>query len=166
MTITKYGVAALVTLATTTASAQMMDRTQTPNAENEGIAKSLEQQVGGASTSCHVESLTIDHDRRVADVDTRYDPDRGIFNNLFATATGLTLATTDDPALPARLDPAGGSFAVENLNADLKRHDLGLKFHERNFAGTLQKEFMTGASARRRPTATTAALFVDPSDPE
>src|SRR5262249_41458788 len=46
MDITKYGVAALVALATTTASAQMTDRTQTPNTENEGIAKSLEQQIG------------------------------------------------------------------------------------------------------------------------
>ena len=38
---------------------------------------------------CHVADLPIDHDRRVADVETVYDPQRGIFNHLFATATLL-----------------------------------------------------------------------------
>src|SRR5262249_10827111 len=33
---------------------------------------------------CHVPDLTIDHDRRVADVETAFDPEHGIFNRLFA----------------------------------------------------------------------------------
>jgi cytochrome c2 len=41
-------------------------------------------------TSCHVTDLTINHDRRVADVETVYDPARGIFNKLFATAGRLS----------------------------------------------------------------------------
>src|SRR5262249_56142978 len=36
---------------------------------------------------CHVPDLEIEHDRRVADVDTRYDPMRGGFNTPFATPT-------------------------------------------------------------------------------
>jgi hypothetical protein len=94
-------------------------------------------------TSCHVESLTVQRDRRVADVETRFDATRGIFNRLFATATALFVETTDDPSLPALRAPAGGSFRVANFYADLKRHDLGPAFWERNFDGTLQKEFMT-----------------------
>jgi len=35
---------------------------------------------------CHIANLTIRRDRRVADVETVYDADRGLFNNLFATA--------------------------------------------------------------------------------
>ena len=94
-------------------------------------------------TKCHIQNLTIDNDRRVADVETVYDPVNGIFNNLFATATGLFTATVDDPDLPSLKQPAGGSFVVRNFFADLKRHDLGPNFWERNFDGTLQKEFMT-----------------------
>jgi hypothetical protein len=39
-------VSALLIFTSTTASAQLTDLTQTPNAENEGIVKSLEQQIG------------------------------------------------------------------------------------------------------------------------
>ena len=45
--------------------------------------------------------------------------------------------------LPPLRKPAGGRFVVENFFADLKRHDLGPNFHERNFDGSFQKEFMT-----------------------
>jgi len=38
-------------------------------------------------TSCHVPDLLINRDRRVGDVETAYDEDKGIFNNLFATVT-------------------------------------------------------------------------------
>ena len=31
--------------------------------------------------------MTINHDRRVADVETAYDPVNGVFNSLFATAS-------------------------------------------------------------------------------
>src|SRR5262249_48237608 len=36
--------------------------------------------------TCHIPDLQINHDRRVADVDTVYDPVHGVFNELFATA--------------------------------------------------------------------------------
>ncbi len=94
-------------------------------------------------TTCHIPDLTIDNDRRVADVETVYDPVNGIFNNLFATAAGRFTVTVDDPDLPSLKLPAGGSFVVRNFFADLKRHDLGPNFWERNFDGSLQKEFMT-----------------------
>jgi hypothetical protein len=94
-------------------------------------------------TDCHRPSLVIEHDRRVADVETVYDPARGGFNRLFATATALFTETTDDPSLPPLRRPNGGRFVVQNFYADLKRHDLGPAFWERNFDGTMQKEFLT-----------------------
>jgi hypothetical protein len=94
-------------------------------------------------TSCHRPTLTIEHDRRVADVETVYDPVRGIFNRLFATATSLFTERSDDPALPPLHTPAGGRFVVRNFYSDLKRHDLGPGFWERNFDGSLQREFVT-----------------------
>ena len=39
--------------------------------------------------------------------------------------------------------PARQSFVVNNFFADLKRHDLGNNFAERNFDGTFQRQFMT-----------------------
>lgn len=92
---------------------------------------------------CHVADLTIDHDRRVADVDTVFDSERGTFNGLFATAKKLTIETVDVPGRPTVKTPAGGSFVVKNIFADFKRHDLGPRFHERNYDGTTQKLFMT-----------------------
>ena len=93
---------------------------------------------------CHVQSLTIDVDRRVADVDTRLDFDAGNpFNNLFSTATGLFTAVDDGSIFPDLKVPLGGSFEVDNFFADLKRHDLGPNFYEENFDGTVQMEFIT-----------------------
>jgi hypothetical protein len=46
-------------------------------------------------SECHIADLQINRDRRVADVDTAYDPQRGIFNNLFATVNPL-FETVDD----------------------------------------------------------------------
>jgi hypothetical protein len=94
-------------------------------------------------TTCHIQNLQIDNDRRVADVETVYDRTRGIFNNLFATATGFFTTITDNPALPPRKAPQLGSFLVRNIFTDLKRHDLGPRFHERNFNGTITTQFMT-----------------------
>jgi cytochrome c peroxidase len=85
-------------------------------------------------TSCHVRDLEIRNDRRVADVETTYDPENGIFNELYATAyTQFTKVVDRDPY--PQLLPVGGSFVVENVYTDLKRHDLGPAFHERDFDG-------------------------------
>lgn len=85
-------------------------------------------------TSCHVRNLEIRNDRRIADVETRYDAERGIFNDLFAQATPLFRKVPDSDQYPQLL-PIGGSFVVKNVFTDLKRHDLGPAFHERDFDG-------------------------------
>lgn len=100
----------------------------------------LMNQIG--CTNCHVQNLSIDSDRRVADVETQYDKQRGIFNHLFATATTLFEPFDDGQTLPQLL-PAGESFVVENFFSDLKRHDLGPAFHERNYDGSVVQEFVT-----------------------
>jgi hypothetical protein len=105
------------------------------------IGRRAMQQIG--CTDCHRPSLTVQVDRRVADFATSYDSVRGIFNSLFATATPLFHETADDPALPALRQPNRAPFVVENFYSDLKRHDLGSKFWERNFDGTLRREFVT-----------------------
>jgi di-heme oxidoreductase (putative peroxidase) len=93
--------------------------------------------------SCHIQNLTINHDRRVADVETVYDPQRGVFNQLFATASLRLVEQNDGSGFPTLKSPALQSFVVRNFFADLKRHDLGPKFYERNFDGTLRTQFMT-----------------------
>jgi len=95
-------------------------------------------------TSCHIADFTIEHDRRAADLDTRYDSTRGILNHLFATATPLFTRVDDGAAYP-KLLPTGSRFLVQNLFTDFKRHDLGAQFAERNFDGTLHTQFMTSA---------------------
>jgi hypothetical protein len=94
-------------------------------------------------TSCHVPDLTVEHDRRVADVETVYDPTRGIFNNLFATATPLFNAVDDGSGNPPLKVAAAHSFLVRSIFTDFKRHDLGPGFYERNWDGTTQKTFLT-----------------------
>jgi hypothetical protein len=93
-------------------------------------------------TSCHQQNLTIDADRRIADVETVHDPVNGIYNRLFATATPLFVAHDDGDAYPQLL-PAGEPFVVRNIFTDLKRHDLGPAFHERNHDGSIERRFMT-----------------------
>jgi hypothetical protein len=79
----------------------------------------------------------------VADLETVYDPTWGIFNNLFATATPLIRVVDDGSGqLPLKL-PAGNAFVVQDFLSDLKRHDVGLKFYERNWDGTIQTQFLT-----------------------
>jgi hypothetical protein len=96
-------------------------------------------------TSCHVANLTINHDRRVADLETVYDPTRGIFNSLFATATPLIRDVDDGTGLPHLKVPAVNSFVVSDIFTDFKRHDLGPNFAERNWDGTVQTRFLTRA---------------------
>jgi Di-haem oxidoreductase, putative peroxidase len=97
---------------------------------------------GIGCTACHIQNLVIQRDRRVADVETEFDPQRGILNRLFATATTLFTNVNDGgpfPLLMAQQQP----FLVRNIFTDFKRHDLGPAFHERNYDGTLQTKFMT-----------------------
>lgn len=93
-------------------------------------------------TSCHVQNLRIEHDRRVADVETQFDPKRGIFNRLYAKATTLFNVVDDHQAYP-KLLPKNQDFLVKNIFADFKRHDLGPAYHERNYDGTLLTDTMT-----------------------
>ena len=92
---------------------------------------------------CHISDLQINHDRRVADVETVYDPVRGIFNNLFASAATRINVIDDGHGLPPLKQPQGNSFVVSNIFADFKRHDLGPNFYERNYDGTLRQQFLT-----------------------
>ena len=102
--------------------------------------KKLLHQIG--CTDCHTPNLKVNRDRRVADVETRYDPQNGIFNRLYATATTLFEVEDDGESLP-KLVAQGKPFVVENIYADFKRHDLGPAYHEREYDGTYVKEFMT-----------------------
>jgi len=59
---------------------------------------------------CHVPDLQLNRDRRVADVETVYDPVydpvNGIFNGLFATAVPRFTATDDGSGHPTLKRPA------------------------------------------------------------
>jgi di-heme oxidoreductase (putative peroxidase) len=93
--------------------------------------------------ACHIPNMVVTRDRRVADVETNFDPQRGIFNGLFAVASLLVHENDDGSGHPTIKIPNRNSFFIRNFYADLKRHDLGPNFYERNFDGTLQREFMT-----------------------
>jgi mono/diheme cytochrome c family protein len=120
-----------------------------------GNAPVLEAQLGRAiftqigCASCHVPNLEIDRDRRIVDVQTAFDPvNGGPFNGLFASVTSLVAvpavaSVADRASLPPLQPPAAGGFLVRNIFTDLKRHDVGPAFYERNFDGSLQKTFMT-----------------------
>jgi hypothetical protein len=95
-----------------------------------------------ACTDCHRQNLTVNVDRRVADVTTAHDPDKGIFNRLFATATPLIESFDDGNEFP-QLVPLRQSFQVKNVFTDLKRHDLGPAFYERQHDGSLVTMFVT-----------------------
>jgi mono/diheme cytochrome c family protein len=99
------------------------------------------QQIG--CTVCHIPDLQIDRDRRVADVETVYDPVNGIFNNLFATAIPLFNATDDGSGFPTVKTPRLQHFLVKSIFTDFKRHDLGPNFHERNYDRTMRTQFLT-----------------------
>ncbi|HWN42342.1 MAG TPA: di-heme oxidoredictase family protein, partial [Thermoanaerobaculia bacterium] len=91
---------------------------------------------------CHVPDLKINRDRRVADVDTRFNTAQGIFNQLFATATPLVNVIPDPPHPPLQ-KPKLQPFTVRNFFSDLKRHDLGPNFHERQYDGSITTHFVT-----------------------
>jgi len=93
--------------------------------------------------SCHMSDLQVNHDRRVADVNTAYDVANGNFNILFATAQMMINTINDNSGYPPLRVPQGNSFLVKNIFTDFKRHDVGSGFYERNYDGTLQKLFLT-----------------------
>jgi mono/diheme cytochrome c family protein len=95
--------------------------------------------------TCHMPDLLINHDRRIADVETVYDPVNGIFNNLFATAAPLFTAIDDHSGFPTVKRPGLEQFLVKNIFTDFKRHDLGPGFYERNYDGTTTKQLLTTA---------------------
>ncbi len=94
---------------------------------------------------CHIPDLPIRRDRRVADVETRFDLANSnvVYNRLFATAKPLHGSVDDLSGFPPLKPPIREVFLVESIFTDLKRHDLGVAFHELNFDGTIQTEFMT-----------------------
>jgi hypothetical protein len=96
---------------------------------------------------CHIPDLQLNRDRRVADVETVFDPVRGIFNRLFATATPQFTATNDGSGFPTLKVPNGGAFLVKDIFTDFKRHDLGPNFWERNYNSptNITKQFLTTA---------------------
>jgi hypothetical protein len=108
---------------------------------NAQIGQNLLVQIG--CTACHIPNMVVTRDRRVADVETTYDPARGIFNDLFAVASLLVSENDDGSGHPTIKIPNRNSFMIRNFYADMKRHDLGPAFHERNFDGTLTTHFMT-----------------------
>lgn len=93
-------------------------------------------------TSCHVRNLVIQKDRRIADVETVYDPENGILNDLFATASTRFITEEDGDVYP-RVIPEAKPFVVRNFFSDLKRYDLGPAFHERDYDGSMVKTFVT-----------------------
>ena len=103
--------------------------------------RELLQSLGCAQ--CHVPDLVVEHDRRVADVETVFDPQQLGFNRLTATATPLFQLAPLGAQHPPRKLPIGGAFVVHDLFADFRRHDLGPAFQERNFDGSVTTRFMT-----------------------
>lgn len=93
--------------------------------------------------ACHVPDLPLARDRRLADVETTFNPQQGSFNGLYAFVRGLFSSVSDTAGLPPLKKPLGRPFLVKNIYTDLKRHDLGPNFHERNYDGTMQTMFMT-----------------------
>jgi len=97
-------------------------------------------------TKCHIPDHKIDKDRRVADVETVFDPVRGNpFNRLFATASLQLTPVPDSTGFPPVKKANGNPFLVKNIFTDFKRHDLGPNFHERNYDGTIRTHFLTTA---------------------
>jgi hypothetical protein len=107
------------------------------------LGRATFKEIGCAA--CHVPNLTINHDRRVADVETVFNPEQGAFNRLFSTASGRFVESNDGSGHPAVKLPSGSPFVVRNIFTDFKRHDLGPAFHERDYDGTVRTRFLTTA---------------------
>ncbi len=72
-----------------------------------------------------------------------YDPRRGLFNNLYATAAPLYDVVDDRSGHPPVKQPKLQPFMVKSIFTDFKRHDVGPGFYERNYDGSMRREFMT-----------------------
>jgi hypothetical protein len=97
---------------------------------------------------CHVPSMQIDRDRRVATFETNFEPNPAVsnpFNRLFVKHTALFNEVDDGTGLPKLKVPKFLPFQVNNLLTDFKRHDLGPNFHEIQFNGQITREFLTMA---------------------
>ena len=114
---------------------------QYQHTNNGQIGQNLLNQIG--CTACHIPNMVITRDRRIADVETNFDPQRGVFNQLFAVASLQVSENDDGSGHPTIKIPNRSSFFVRNFYADMKRHDVGAAFYERNFDGTLTRRFMT-----------------------
>jgi mono/diheme cytochrome c family protein len=93
--------------------------------------------------TCHVAALRVERDRRVADVETVFDPVNGHFNRLFASPKLLLANPSSLGNAGVAKQPARQPFIVENIFTDFKRHDVGPAFYERNYDGSLQTQFLT-----------------------
>jgi di-heme oxidoreductase (putative peroxidase) len=94
--------------------------------------------------SCHVQNMTVEKDRRVADVEVDFDPAQGNpFNRLFAVATPKFGNVNDGSGHPTLKRPLLQEFFVRSIFTDFKRHDLGPNFHEREYDGNVRREFLT-----------------------
>lgn len=95
--------------------------------------------------ACHIVNLPLNSDRRLAHVETVFDPvnANNVYNSLAATATPQFNEFDDGSGFPTIKRPIKAPTVVENFYGDMKRHDLGPGFWERNYDGTITKEFMT-----------------------
>ncbi|HKU89853.1 MAG TPA: di-heme oxidoredictase family protein [Steroidobacteraceae bacterium] len=114
---------------------------QYQHTNNGQLGQNMLNQIG--CTACHIPNMVVNRDRRIADVETRFDPQRGIFNQLFAVASLQVSENDDGSGNPTIKIPNNSSFTIRNFYADMKRHDVGPAFYERNFDGTLTRQFMT-----------------------
>jgi hypothetical protein len=108
-----------------------------------GVTEGREKFREVGCTQCHIPDLQINHDRRVADLETVYNPVDGIFNTLFGVASTRFSQLDDGSGFPKLTLPVNQSFLVKNIFSDFKRHDLGPNFYERNYDGTLRRQFLT-----------------------
>ena len=82
------------------------------------IGQNLMAQIG--CTTCHIPNLVVNRDRRVADVETAYDPSRGIFNKLFAVASLLVGENDDGSGFP---DDQGAAAQLVHGAQFLRGHE-------------------------------------------
>ena len=125
---------------------------------------------------CRVPDLELSRDRRVADMETVGDPERGVFNGLFATAVpcgrGVWIRRASPPQAPAARLVPGPKHLHRLQSATIS----GRRFRERGFDGTLTAPFLTAPLSgvgshgplwprrpQHRPTEVSCATAARPS---